>query len=84
MGWLGKTNGELLSLAEAQFDAFITFDTNFVFQQPIAKFRLRYAVLRSYQQRGADLQALAKSNRDMASYVGAGGMDVHLRARRSY
>ena len=26
MGWAGKTNGELISLAQRQFDVFITVD----------------------------------------------------------
>ena len=32
-GWAGKTNGELLRLAEGQFDALITSDRNLAFQQ---------------------------------------------------
>jgi predicted nuclease of predicted toxin-antitoxin system len=27
-GWSGKQNGELLALAEAEFDALVTLDTN--------------------------------------------------------
>src|SRR6266403_1407223 len=32
-GWSGKQNGELLSLAEAAFDVFVTVDTNLRYQQ---------------------------------------------------
>jgi hypothetical protein len=28
MGWVGKTNGELLGLAAAAFDVFLTTDRN--------------------------------------------------------
>jgi predicted nuclease of predicted toxin-antitoxin system len=32
-GWSGKKNGELLSLAENEFDVLITIDTNLRYQQ---------------------------------------------------
>jgi predicted nuclease of predicted toxin-antitoxin system len=32
-GWAGKQNGELLKLAEAQFDVLVTVDTNLRYQQ---------------------------------------------------
>ena len=40
MGWRGKKNGELLQLAAAKFDVFVTIDRGLVFQQRIAKLRL--------------------------------------------
>ena len=40
MGWQGLTNGELLALAEARFDVFVTFDKNLEYQQNLAKLRL--------------------------------------------
>jgi predicted nuclease of predicted toxin-antitoxin system len=46
MNWLGKKNGELLSLAEANnFEVFITLDKNLKFQQSIHKFKLKFIVL---------------------------------------
>ena len=39
-GWRGKKNGELLRLAAANFDVFVTIDQGLPFQQPISKFRL--------------------------------------------
>ena len=33
MGWSGKKNGELLSLAETEFDALLTMDQGFEHQQ---------------------------------------------------
>ena len=35
-GWGGKTNGELLRLAESQFDLFVTSDQNIRYQQSLA------------------------------------------------
>jgi predicted nuclease of predicted toxin-antitoxin system len=46
MDWLGKKNGELLTLAEANsFEVFITLDKNLKFQQSIHKFNLKFIVL---------------------------------------
>jgi len=45
MGWAGKKNGELLKLAEQQFDVFITTDQNLSFQQNLAKFKIAVIVL---------------------------------------
>src|ERR1051325_5481494 len=43
-GWKGIKNGELLTLAQQQFDAFITMDANLPFQQKLEKFRLRFVI----------------------------------------
>ena len=40
MGWKGKQNGELLALAEKQFEAFVTTDRNLSFQQNLTRFRI--------------------------------------------
>ena len=37
-GWSGIENGELLSLAEEDFDIFLTVDQNLKFQQNLASF----------------------------------------------
>ena len=34
-GWSGVKNGELLALAETEFDAFVTLDRNMEHQQPL-------------------------------------------------
>ncbi|HOW59356.1 MAG TPA: DUF5615 family PIN-like protein [Candidatus Omnitrophota bacterium] len=36
-GWAGKKNGELLRLAEKEFDVFITLDQNLQFQQNLSR-----------------------------------------------
>jgi hypothetical protein len=38
MGWATIKNGELLALAEKEFDVFITVDRNLSFQQNLSKF----------------------------------------------
>jgi predicted nuclease of predicted toxin-antitoxin system len=44
-GWAGIKNGELLALAERQFDVFITGDRNLSFQQNVANLGLAVVVL---------------------------------------
>ena len=36
MGWSGIENGDLLALAAASFDAFVTVDKNLAYQQNLA------------------------------------------------
>ena len=45
MGWGGLKNGELLALAEVQFDLFITGDKRIQYQQNLAGRRLALIVL---------------------------------------
>jgi hypothetical protein len=45
MGWTGLKNGELLALAERQFDVFITADQQLRYQQNLAGRRLAILVL---------------------------------------
>ena len=58
MGWAGKKNGELLGLAEQQFDVFITTDQNLSFQQNLAKFNIAVLVLCAPTNRLVDLKTL--------------------------
>ena len=44
-GWASKTNGELLRLAEANFDVLLTNDQNLEHQQNLRKFDLAIIVL---------------------------------------
>ena len=45
MGWAGKKNGELLRLAEKEFDVFITLDQNLQYQQNLSKSSMAVALL---------------------------------------
>jgi len=42
-GWASKTNGELLSLAETDFDVFLTRDQNLEYQQNLKRFDVESA-----------------------------------------
>jgi hypothetical protein len=46
MGWTTIKNGELLALASARFDAFVTVDRNLSFRQDIVSFPIAVLVLR--------------------------------------
>jgi hypothetical protein len=59
MGWAGIKNGELLTLAEKEFDVFITVDRNLSFQQNLPKFNIAVLVLHASSNRLADLRHLA-------------------------
>jgi predicted nuclease of predicted toxin-antitoxin system len=50
-GWSGKVNGELLGLAEAEFDVLITLDTNLSYQQNLAGRKIAILVLRAQSNR---------------------------------
>ncbi len=56
MNWAGVKNGELMTLAEAEFDVFITVDRNLSFQQNLPKFDIAVLVIRAKSNRLADLQ----------------------------
>lgn len=44
-GWAGFKNGELLALAQNQFDVFLTVDRNLAFQPNVPQFNLAVVVL---------------------------------------
>lgn len=58
MGWAGVKNGQLLALAEAEFDVFITVDCNLSFQQNLPQFDIAVIVLQAPSNRLADLKPL--------------------------
>jgi len=59
MGWAGKKNGDLLRLAQGQFDAFVTVDRNLSFQQNLPAPGIAVVVLIAPTNRLVDLRPLA-------------------------
>ena len=57
-GWSGITNGKLLSLAQAEFDVFVTVDRNLSFQQHLPKYTIAVVLVRARSNRVADLMEL--------------------------
>ncbi|MFN6569097.1 DUF5615 family PIN-like protein [Dendronalium sp. ChiSLP03b] len=58
MGWAGVKNGQLLTLAEAEFDIFITVDRNLSFQQNLPQFDIAVIILQATSNRLANLKPL--------------------------
>lgn len=58
MGWSGIKNGNLLGLAEEEFDAFVTVDRNLSFQQNLSQYNIAVFVLEARTNRLRDLQPL--------------------------
>ncbi len=58
MGWKGKQNGDLLTLAENNFGIFVTSDRNLSFQQNLTRLNISVAVLVAATNRLNDLRAL--------------------------
>src|SRR4029077_18269744 len=63
MSWSGIKNGALLSLAEAEFDALITIDQGFEYQQNLKERRIAILLLVSRSNQIEDL-----ANRSRCSY----------------
>lgn len=58
MGWGGVRNGELLALAAASFDVFMTVDRNLSSRQNLSDFDLAVLILHAPSNRLADLEPL--------------------------
>lgn len=58
MGWATIKNGELLTLAEKDFEVFVTVDRNLSFQQNLPHYNIAVVVLRARSNRLQDLRPL--------------------------
>ena len=72
MGWASKRNGELLALAETDFEVFVTVDRNLAFQQDIGRFKLGVVVLVAKGNRRSDLLPLVPELLDILPGVTPG------------
>jgi len=72
MGWTGKSDGELLRLAESQFDAFIIADRNLPHQQNLPKFEIAVVIFAAYSNRLADYLPLLRRLNDALGEVRPG------------
>ena len=79
MGWTTIKNGELLALAAAEFDVFVTVDRNLSFQQKLDAYEVAVLVLGATSNRLADLRplipklltAIERAQPGIAEFVGA-------------
>ena len=58
MGWAGKRDGELLLLAEGEFDVLLTVDRRLRYQQNLSVFNIAVIVMVAATNRLLDLQPL--------------------------
>jgi hypothetical protein len=60
MGWASLSNGKLLSVAEMEFDVFITSDKNLSFQQAIPTSSIQVVLLKAKTNTYEDLVPLVE------------------------
>jgi hypothetical protein len=72
MGWAGIKNGELMRLAEPDFDVFVNVDRNLSYQQNLPKFNIVLFVLKASSNRYEDLRPLAPLANEKLSRVRLG------------
>jgi hypothetical protein len=58
-GWAGIKNGDLLALAEKEFDTFITVDRKLANQQDLTKLRIAVLLIRARTNRLEHIRPLA-------------------------
>lgn len=57
-GWTGIKNGELLALAEKEFDIFVTVDKKLGEEQDVARFDIAVVLMRSRSNKLEELEKL--------------------------
>jgi hypothetical protein len=71
-GWSGIMNGELLALAGAEFDAFLTVDQNLKYQQNLQTFHISIILLVARNNRLKTLLPLMPEVREALANLRAG------------
>jgi predicted nuclease of predicted toxin-antitoxin system len=74
-GWASKKNGELLRLAEVDFDVLLTNDQNIEHQQNLKNFNLAFVVLVAPTNDIADLQLLMPAANKALKIIRAGEVE---------
>jgi predicted nuclease of predicted toxin-antitoxin system len=73
-GWAGIKNGELLVLAEKEFDAFVTVDRKLAAQQDLTKFHIPVLLIRGRTNRLEHIRPLATEVLEKLPGAAAGGL----------
>jgi hypothetical protein len=71
-GWSGVKNGRLLTLADAEFDVFLTVDQNLKYQQNLTAFRISIILLVARNNRLQTLLPLMPEVREALDKISAG------------
>lgn len=72
-GWKGLDNGELLRLAEQDFDVLVTMDKNIPHQRSLSNFDIAVVILRAHSKDLADLIEVMPEVRRILPTVRVGG-----------
>ena len=75
-GWAGIKNGDLLRLAQKQFDVFVTVDRNLSFQQHLPGFTIAIILLQAPTNRLDDLRPLVPQLMQMLPLTPEGEMRI--------
>jgi predicted nuclease of predicted toxin-antitoxin system len=75
-GWSGIKNGELLELAEKEFDVFVTVDRKLAAQQDLKKFRIPVILIRARTNRLEHIRPLAAELLESLSGAVAGELTI--------
>ena len=79
-GWEGKENGELLRIAENEFDVFITMDQGIPNQQNLSEVKIGIIVLEAKSNRFEDLAPLISEVNAVLKTI-MNGQIVHVRCQ---
>ena len=72
LGWQDKKNGDLLAVAQQQFDVLLTMDKRIPSQQLLSRFSIGLLIIRARSNRLADLLPLVPAIVRMAPLVRKG------------
>jgi len=75
-GWSGIKNGELLTLARHEFDAFLTVDRMLAAQQDLGKYKIAVVLLRARTNRLEHIQFLAAELLERFPHAIAGELTI--------
>ena len=75
-GWAGIKNGDLLTLAEKEFEAFVTVDRKLANQQDLMKFQIPVLLIRARTNRLEHIRPLAVGLLEKLPKAPAGALTI--------
>jgi predicted nuclease of predicted toxin-antitoxin system len=75
-GWAGIKNGDLLALAEKEFDVFVTVDRKIAIEQDLTRFTLAVFLLRAPTNRLEHIRPLAAALLEQLERAPVGALTV--------
>ena len=71
-GWTGMQNGELLSVAQVEFDIFVTTDKGIPYEQNLSLFSIAIVILEARSNRFEDLSVLLPQLNEVVKSIQVG------------